>query len=53
MLLSQERVADMSGLSLRTVQRLDAGDRVSYASLRALAAAFKPMLISWSGSSTP
>jgi len=41
MLLSQERVADMSGLSLRTVQRLDAGHRVSYASLRALAAAFK------------
>jgi transcriptional regulator with XRE-family HTH domain len=38
--LSQERVADISGLSLRTVQRLDAGHRVSYASLRALAAAF-------------
>lgn len=41
MLLSQERVADMSGLSLRTVQRLEAGHRVSYASLRALATAFK------------
>jgi transcriptional regulator with XRE-family HTH domain len=41
MLLSQERVAEMSGLSVRTVQRLDAGHRVSYASLRALAAAFK------------
>lgn len=38
--LSQERVAEISGLSLRTVQRLDAGHRVSYASLRALAAAF-------------
>ena len=38
--LSQERVAAVSGLSLRTVQRLDAGHRVSYASLRALAAAF-------------
>ena len=38
--LSQERVADISGLSLRTVQRLDAGHRVSYASLRALAVAF-------------
>jgi transcriptional regulator with XRE-family HTH domain len=41
MLLSQERVAEMSGLSVRTVQRLEAGHRVSYASLRALAAAFK------------
>jgi len=40
-LLSQERVADMSGLSLRTVQRLEAGHRVSYASLRALAAGFE------------
>ena len=41
MLLSQERVAEMSGVSLRTVQRLEAGHRVSYATLRALAAAFK------------
>jgi transcriptional regulator with XRE-family HTH domain len=40
-LLSQERIAEMSGLSLRTVQRLEAGHRVSYASLRALAAAFQ------------
>jgi transcriptional regulator with XRE-family HTH domain len=39
-LLSQERVAEMSGLSLRTVQRLEAGHRVSYASIRALATAF-------------
>ena len=39
--LSQERVAEMSGLSVRTVQRLEAGHRVSYATLRALAAAFK------------
>lgn len=39
--LSQERVAEMSGLSLRTVQRLEAGHRVSYASLRALAATFE------------
>ena len=41
MLRSQERVAEMSGLSVRTVQRLEAGHRVGYASLRALAAAFK------------
>jgi hypothetical protein len=31
----------MSGLSVRTVQRLEVGHRVSYASLRALATAFK------------
>jgi len=31
----------MSGLSVRTVQRLEAGHRVSYATLRALAIAFK------------
>src|SRR5579863_9101684 len=37
-LLSQERLADLSGLSLRTIQRVEAGHRVSYASLRALAA---------------
>jgi transcriptional regulator with XRE-family HTH domain len=41
MLLSQEKVAQMSGLSVRTVQRLEAGHRVSYASLRALATAFR------------
>ena len=40
-LLSQEKVAEVSGLSLRTVQRLEAGHRVSYASLRSLAAAFE------------
>lgn len=40
-LLSQERLAEMSGLSLRTIQRADAGHRVSYASLRALAVAFE------------
>lgn len=40
-LLSQERLAELSGLSLRTIQRLEAGHRVSYASLRALAATFE------------
>lgn len=35
--LSQEKLAEMSGLSLRTIQRAEAGHRVSYASLRALA----------------
>jgi len=40
-LLSQEKVAEMSGLSLRTIQRAEAGHRVSYASLRALALIFE------------
>ena len=35
--LSQERLAEMSGLSLRTIQRAEAGHRVGYASLRSLA----------------
>ncbi|HVY64579.1 MAG TPA: helix-turn-helix transcriptional regulator [Gammaproteobacteria bacterium] len=39
-LLSQAGLAELSGLSLRTIQRAEAGHRVSYASLRALAAAF-------------
>ena len=40
-LLSQEALAEQSGLSLRTIQRLEAGHRVSYASLRTLAAALQ------------
>jgi transcriptional regulator with XRE-family HTH domain len=40
MRLSQEQLAESSGLSLRTVQRVEAGHRVSYASLRALADVF-------------
>ena len=38
--ISQEQLAEESKLSLRTVQRVEAGHRVSYASLRALAATF-------------
>lgn len=38
--LSQERLAEAARLSLRTIQRVEAGHRVSYASLRALAATF-------------
>lgn len=37
---SQEQLAELSGLSLRTIQRVESGHRVSYASLRALAGAF-------------
>ena len=36
--ISQEQLAEATRLSLRTIQRVEAGHRVSYASLRALAA---------------
>ena len=39
--ISQEQLAEEASLSLRTIQRVEAGHRVSYASLRALAAAFE------------
>lgn len=38
--LSQEDLSELSGLSLRTIQRVESGHRVSYASLRSLATAF-------------
>jgi transcriptional regulator with XRE-family HTH domain len=38
--ISQEQLAEATQLSLRTIQRVEAGHRVSYASLRALAATF-------------
>lgn len=37
---SQEQLAELSGLNLRTIQRLESGARVSTESLRALAAVF-------------
>lgn len=37
-LLSQEQLAELCGLSLRTIQRVEAGHRIGYASLKALAA---------------
>ena len=39
-LLSQETLAEETNLSLRTIQRVEAGHRVGYSSLRALAAFF-------------
>jgi len=39
-MLSQELLAEKSGLSLRTIQRVESGHRVSYASLRSLAVTF-------------
>lgn len=38
--VSQEQLAETTQLSLRTIQRVEAGHRVSYASLRALATTF-------------
>jgi transcriptional regulator with XRE-family HTH domain len=38
--ISQEQLAESAHLSLRTIQRVEAGHRVSYASLRSLAATF-------------
>src|SRR5690606_5006251 len=39
--ISQEQLAEKTQLSLRTIQRVEAGHRVSYASLRALAVTFE------------
>ncbi len=38
---SQEQLANLSGLNLRTIQRLESGARISTESLRALAAVFE------------
>ena len=38
--ISQEQLAEVSGLSLRTIQRVESGHRVGFASLRALASFF-------------
>lgn len=40
-LLSQEHLSELSGLSLRTIQRVESGHRVSYGSLRALAVVYE------------
>lgn len=38
---SQEQLADLSGLNLRTIQRLESGSKISTESLRSLAAVFE------------
>ena len=38
---SQEQLATLSGLNLRTIQRLESGAKISTESLRALAAVFE------------
>lgn len=51
---SQEQVSKLSGLNLRTIQRLEAGARISTESLRALAAVFDvPADSLLAGSSAP
>ena len=39
--ISQEKLAEMCGLSLRTIQRVEGGHRISHTSLHALATVFK------------
>ncbi len=39
-LLSQEQLAELCGLSLRTIQRVESGHRIGFTSLRALAVEF-------------
>jgi len=39
--ISQEQLAEMCGLSLRTIQRVEGGHRIGHASLRALATVFE------------
>ena len=51
---SQEQLASLSGLNLRTIQRLESGARISTESLRALAAVFEvPTDSLLAGSPTP
>ncbi len=38
---SQEQLAEFSGLSLRTIQRIESGNQLSFESLQALAAVFE------------
>lgn len=54
---SQEQLAGISGLNLRTIQRLEAGAKVSMESIRALAAVFEvpagSLLLGTSGPGQP
>ncbi|HEU0153255.1 MAG TPA: DUF805 domain-containing protein [Arenimonas sp.] len=54
---SQEQLAELSGLNLRTIQRLEGGAKVSTESLRALAAVFEvpaeTLLVAAPGPSQP
>ena len=42
---SQEQVAEMSGLSVRTIQRIESGEKAGLESLKALAAVFEINLV--------
>lgn len=46
---SQEQLAELSGLSVRTVQRIENGDQPSLETLSALAAVFEVSVADFSG----
>ncbi|APZ07755.1 helix-turn-helix domain-containing protein [Kosakonia cowanii] len=50
---SQEQLAELSGLSVRTVQRIENGDQPSLETLSALAAVFEVSVADLSGSNAP
>lgn len=50
---SQEQLAELSGLSVRTVQRIENGDQPSLETLSALAAVFEGSVADLSGPDSP
>ncbi|ENL0802685.1 helix-turn-helix domain-containing protein [Salmonella enterica] len=50
---SQEQLAELSGLSVRTVQRIENGDQPSLETLSALAAVFEVSVADFSGPDAP
>ena len=42
---SQEQLAEMSGLSIRTIQRIENGENAGFESLKSLAAVFEIVLV--------
>ncbi|MCE0490882.1 helix-turn-helix domain-containing protein [Pantoea sp. Mb-10] len=50
---SQEQLAELSGLSVRTVQRIENGDKPSLETLNALAAVFEVSVTDFSGRHAP
>ncbi|WP_343463692.1 helix-turn-helix domain-containing protein [Pantoea sp.] len=50
---SQEQLAELSGLSVRTVQRIENGDKPSLETLSSLAAVFEMSVVDFSGRNAP
>ncbi len=50
---SQEQLAELSGLSVRTVQRIENGDKPSLETLSALAAVYEMSVVDLSGRNAP